>query len=62
MARPIVIGHCWARGRFVRQIADDELWLPNHLQELEQLLADFEFGLRPSIEITPDGVRRIAPD
>lgn len=49
-------------GRFVCQIADDDLWLPNHLQEMQHLLADFEFGQLPSILATPDGLHRIAAD
>lgn len=51
-----------ASGRFVCQIADDDLWLPNHLAEMRQLLADFEFGQLPSIRTTPDGLHRIAAD
>jgi glycosyltransferase involved in cell wall biosynthesis len=33
-----------ARGRFVCQLADDDLWLPDHLQEMAVLLSEFEFG------------------
>ena len=33
-----------ARGSLVCQLADDDLWFPNHLHEMAQLLRDFEFG------------------
>lgn len=33
-----------ATGEFVAHIQDDDLWLPNHLNELEKLLQEFEFG------------------
>jgi len=33
-----------ARGRYICQIADDDLWFPEHLEEMTKLLADFEFG------------------
>ncbi|CAN7178113.1 glycosyltransferase [Rhizobium rhizogenes] len=33
-----------AQGRFCCQIADDDLWLPHHLEEIELLLTKFEFG------------------
>jgi glycosyltransferase involved in cell wall biosynthesis len=44
-----------ARGRFVCQIADDDLWFPDHLDEMERLLVEFEFGNLPSIIVRPDG-------
>jgi len=53
-----------ARGRYVVHIEDDDLWFPNHLEEMEKLLATVDFGhlihsyLRPSdggiVAITSD--------
>ena len=43
-----------ARGEFVAQIADDDLWLPHHLRELAALLATVEFGNLAPVEIHPD--------
>jgi glycosyltransferase involved in cell wall biosynthesis len=45
-----------ARGTLVCQIADDDLWLPNHLDEIEKLLREFEFGNLPQVEVEPNGV------
>lgn len=42
-------------GRFIAQIADDDLWFPRHLAELGLLLADHDFGNLPQCEITLDG-------
>jgi hypothetical protein len=33
-----------ARGRYVCGLADDDLWFPEHLSELDALLSEFEFG------------------
>ena len=33
-----------ARSRFVCQIADDDLWLPRHLEEMSRLLETVDFG------------------
>jgi GalNAc5-diNAcBac-PP-undecaprenol beta-1,3-glucosyltransferase len=33
-----------ARGRFVAYLGDDDLWLPHHLETLDQLLRDADFG------------------
>lgn len=33
-----------ARGRLCCQIADDDLWFPHHLNEIERLLSKVEFG------------------
>ncbi len=43
-----------ARGEFVAQIADDDLWLRHHLRELAALLAKVEFGNLTAVEIYPD--------
>ncbi len=42
-----------ARGRFIAQIADDDLWLIHHLRELAQLLATVEFGNLTPIQVDP---------
>ncbi len=44
-----------ARGRFVCQIADDDLWFPNHLEEMAILLGEVEFGNLPQINVGADG-------
>jgi hypothetical protein len=41
--------------RFVAHIADDDLWLPWHLEELAKLLRDVDFGNLPQIGCRPDG-------
>jgi glycosyltransferase involved in cell wall biosynthesis len=50
-----------ARGKFVCQLGDDDLWLPNHLGEMEKLLEDVDFGHLPQVEVTPDGLLKIRP-
>jgi glycosyltransferase involved in cell wall biosynthesis len=45
-----------ARGTLVCQIADDDLWLPNHLDEMAKLLEEFEFGNVPQIEVEANGI------
>ncbi len=51
--RHVVLGE--ARGIYVAQIADDDLWFPRHLAELRLLLAEADFGNLPQCEITLDG-------
>ncbi|NJM91979.1 MAG: glycosyltransferase family 2 protein [Rhodospirillaceae bacterium] len=48
-----------ARGKFVCQLGDDDLWLPNHLGEMEKLLEDVDFGHLPQVEVTPDGLLKM---
>ncbi|WP_421934697.1 glycosyltransferase [Phenylobacterium sp.] len=43
-----------ARGDFVCQIADDDLWLRHHLREMAALLESVEFGALTAVEIYPD--------
>lgn len=50
-----------AGGKFVCQLGDDDLWLPNHLGEMAKLLEDVDFGHLPQVAVTPDGVPRIRP-
>lgn len=39
----------------VAQLADDDLWFPEHLAELERLLADADFGNLLQARLTPGG-------
>jgi glycosyltransferase involved in cell wall biosynthesis len=43
-----------ARGEFVCQLGDDDLWLPNHLSEMAALLEQCDFGNLAQVEIRPD--------
>jgi glycosyltransferase involved in cell wall biosynthesis len=49
-----------ARGSLVCQIADDDLWFPNHLQEIELLLREFEWGNVAEVHVRPGGELYIA--
>lgn len=44
-----------ARGQYVCQIADDDLWLPNHLVEMGKLLESVEFGNLAHAKVEADG-------
>jgi glycosyltransferase involved in cell wall biosynthesis len=46
-----------ARGRFVAYLGDDDCWLPNHLETLDALLADADFG--HTLQVGIDADRRI---
>ena len=48
-----------AGGKFVCQLGDDDLWLPDHLGEMAKLLEDVDFGHLPQVEVTPDGLLKI---
>jgi hypothetical protein len=50
-----------AAGRYVAQIADDDLWFPNHLSELEILLSKADFGNLLHVFVHPDGRVTILP-
>jgi glycosyltransferase involved in cell wall biosynthesis len=50
-----------ARGRFVCQLGDDDLWLPNHLDEMAKLLEEVDFGNLPHVQVKPDGSLSILP-
>lgn len=50
-----------AAGRYVAQIADDDLWFPNHLAELERLLSKADFGNLLHVFLHPDGRVEILP-
>jgi len=44
-----------ARGQYVCQIADDDLWFPNHLEEMAILLDHAEFGNVLQVRVEGDG-------
>ena len=46
-----------ARGRFVAYLGDDDWWLPNHLETLDALLADADFG--HTLQVGIDAERQI---
>lgn len=50
-----------ARGRYVCQIADDDLWLPNHLTELARLLRHVHFGHISMVWVQPNGNVNVDP-
>ena len=46
-----------ARGRFVAYLGDDDCWLPNHLETLDALLTDADFG--HTLQVGIDADRRL---
>jgi succinoglycan biosynthesis protein ExoW len=50
-----------AAGRNVAQIADDDLWFPDHLAELEILLSKADFGNLLQVFLHPNGRAEILP-
>lgn len=44
-----------ATGNFVAYLEDDDLWFPNHLEELEKLLLTVDFGHTIHVTGHPDG-------
>ncbi len=50
-----------ARGRYVCQISDDDLWFPNHLEEMAVLLGQAEFGNLLQIGILANGSKICSP-
>lgn len=44
-----------ARGEYVCQISDDDLWLPEHLTEIERLLQSANFGNISMVWVQPNG-------
>jgi glycosyltransferase involved in cell wall biosynthesis len=44
-----------ASGNFVAYLEDDDLWFPNHLEELEKLLLTVDFGHTIHVTGHPDG-------
>lgn len=45
-----------ARGTYVCQIADDDLWFANHLTEMAVLLSEVDFGNLLHVLVRPDGL------
>jgi hypothetical protein len=46
-----------ARGRFIAYLGDDDCWFPDHLETLDALLADADFG--HTLQVGIDAERRI---
>jgi glycosyltransferase involved in cell wall biosynthesis len=44
-----------ARGRTVLYLADDDLWLPDHVETMLAALADGDFALAVTLEVGPEG-------
>ncbi len=44
-----------ARGAYVCQLGDDDLWLPSHLSEIAVLLQAVDFGNLAQVEVTGEG-------
>ena len=44
-----------AHGRIVCYLADDNLWLPHHVETMEEILRDAEFGSALCASMQPDG-------
>ncbi len=44
-----------ARSTYVAHLADDDIWLPNHLSELELLLKSCDFGNLLQADVHPNG-------
>jgi glycosyl transferase family 2 len=50
-----------ARGIYVAHISDDDFWFPNHLEEMEKLLQQVDFGNLIHVEARPDGSYEVLP-
>jgi glycosyltransferase involved in cell wall biosynthesis len=50
-----------AAGRYVAHIEDDDLWFPNHLEELEKVLQSADFGNLMHVWAKPDGSVEVLP-
>jgi glycosyltransferase involved in cell wall biosynthesis len=48
-----------ARGRYVCQIGDDDLWFDNHLAEAERLMAGADFGNLFAVQVRADGTPQL---
>ena len=44
-----------ASGRFVAYLEDDDLWFPDHLEELGKTLESADFGHTIHVSVSPDG-------
>lgn len=45
----------YARGRFVAYLGDDDIWLPQHLEVLGELLEEADFGHTMQVALDADG-------
>lgn len=50
-----------AQGRFVAYLGDDDCWMPNHLEVLDELLVDADFGHTMQVGIDEDGEIVVVP-
>jgi hypothetical protein len=50
-----------AQGRFVAYLGDDDCWMPNHLEELDALLTDADFGHTLQVGINAKGQIVVMP-
>jgi glycosyltransferase involved in cell wall biosynthesis len=50
-----------ATGRYVAHICDDDLWFPNHLEEMRILLSTADFGNLLHVSVRPDGRIEVLP-
>lgn len=50
-----------ASGSKVAIISDDDLWFPNHLEEMERLLSAADFGNLLHVYVRPDGAIELLP-
>lgn len=50
-----------AYSTYVAQIADDDLWMSNHLSELAKLLQEVDFGNLPHVFLSAEGDIQIYP-
>ena len=48
-----------ARSSYVAHLGDDDIWLPNHLSELECLLKTCDFGNLLHADVHPDGSAKV---
>jgi len=48
-----------AEGTYVCEIADDDLWFPNHLGEIAELLREADFGNLLQVDVKPDASLRV---
>jgi glycosyltransferase involved in cell wall biosynthesis len=48
-----------AKGKYVAQIADDDLWFPDHLEVLEHILKDYDFAHTIHFSIKKGGKGRM---
>ncbi len=47
-----------ARGEIVCYLFDDDLWLPNHVEVMQQMLSDADFAFAPCVVVEASGALR----